>query len=76
MSGGKPSVAETLRTHDSVIHLQGPSLPPHSTTEKVSLKKYPPPPPCVRAKIRHGRDQQIEDAKTEGTSLEVTGAID
>ena len=28
-------------------------LPLHSTTEKVSLKKCPPPPPCVRAEIRH-----------------------
>ena len=32
--------------------------------------------PCVRAEIRHWRDQQTEDAKTEGTALEVTGAID
>ena len=50
-------------------------LPPHSTTQQVSLKKCPPPPPCVRAEIRHWRDQQTE-AKTEGTALEVTGAID
>ena len=49
-------------------------LPPHSTTEQVSLKKCPPPPPCVRTEIR--RDQQTEAAKTEGTALEVTGAID
>ena len=28
-------------------------LPPHSMTEQVSLKKCPPPPPCVRAEIRH-----------------------
>ena len=52
------------------------SLSPHSTTEQVSLKKCPPPPPCVRVEIRHWRDQQTEEAKTEGTSLEVTGAID
>jgi len=45
-------------------------------TEKLSLKKYPPPPRCVRAEIRHWRDQQTEAAKTEGTALEVTGAID
>ena len=32
--------------------------------------------PCVRAEIRHWRDQQIEEAKTEGTALEVTGTID
>ena len=39
-------------------------LLPHSTTEQVSLKKCPPPPPCVRAEIRHWRDQQTEEAKT------------
>jgi len=33
-------------------------------------------PYCVRAEIRHWRDQQTEEAKTEGTTLEVTGAID
>ena len=32
-------------------------------------------PPCVRAEIRHWRDQQTE-VLTEGTALEVTGAID
>ena len=39
MSGGRPSVAEALRAHASVICLQHPSLPPHSATEQVSLKK-------------------------------------
>ena len=39
MSGGRPSVAEALRAHVSVICLQHPSLPPHSATEQVSLKK-------------------------------------
>ena len=39
MSGGRPSVAEALRAHASVICLQHPSLPPHSGTEQVSLKK-------------------------------------
>ena len=39
MSGGRPSVAEALRAHASVICLQHPSLPPHSVTEQVSLKK-------------------------------------
>ena len=34
-------------------YLFAASLPPHSTTEQVSLKKCPPPPPCVRAEIRH-----------------------
>ena len=47
-------------------------LLPHSTTEQVSLKKCPPPSPCVWAEIRHLRDQQTEEAKTEGTTLEVT----
>ena len=44
-------------------HLFAVFLPPHSTTEQVSLKKWPPPPPCVRAEIRHWRDQQTEEAK-------------
>ena len=52
------------------------SLPPHSATLQVSLKKCPPPPPCVRAETRHWRHQQTEEAETEGTPLEVTGAID
>ena len=34
-------------------HLFATSLPPHSTTEEMSLKKCPPLPPCVRAEIRH-----------------------
>ena len=34
-------------------YLFAASLPPHSATEQVSLKKCPPPPPCVRAEIRH-----------------------
>ena len=36
---------------------------PHSAMEQVSLKMCPPPPPCVRAEIRHWRDQQTEEAK-------------
>ena len=39
VSGGRPSVAEALRAHASVICLQHPALPPHSVTEQVSLKK-------------------------------------
>ena len=39
MSGGRPSVAEALRAHTSVICLQHPSLPPHSAAEQVSLNK-------------------------------------
>jgi len=53
-------------------------LPPHNTTEQMSLYKWPPSPPCVRAEIRHWRDFQTEEAKInkEGTALEVTGATD
>ena len=39
------------------------SLPPYKTTEKVSLNKWPPSPPCVREEIRHWRDLQTEEAK-------------
>ena len=38
-------------------------LPPHNTTEQVSLNKRPPSPPCVRVEIRHWRRQQTEEAK-------------
>ena len=54
-------------------------LPPHSTTEEVSLKMWSPSPLCVRAEIRHWRDLQTEEAKINeevGTALEVTGATD
>ena len=37
--------------------------PPHSTTEQVSLSKWPPSPPCVRVEIRHWRDLQTEETK-------------
>ena len=39
VSEGRPSVAEALRAHASVICLQHASLPPHSATEQVSLDK-------------------------------------
>src|SRR5574337_1319551 len=52
VSGGRPRVAEALRARASVICLQHPSLPPHSTTEQVSLKKKvsPPSPLCQGGK--------------------------
>ena len=57
VSGGRPSVAETLQAHASVICLQHPSLPPHSETEQMSLKKKKKSvlyhPLCVRAETRH-----------------------
>ena len=65
---------DTTSTHQ--CYFTAVSLPPHSVTEQVSLKKCPPPPPWVRVEIRHWRDQQTEEAKTEGTALEVTAAID
>ena len=39
------------------------SIPPHNTAEQVSLNKWQPSPPCVRAEIRHWRDLQTEEAK-------------
>ena len=55
------------------------TIPPHNTTEQVSLNKWPPLPSCVRAEIRHWGDLRTEEAKInkeEGTALEVTGATD
>ena len=75
-TGGRPSVAEALRAHTSVICLQHPSLPPLSATEQVSLKKKKSVlhrPLCVRVKTRHWRDQQTEESITEGTTLEAIG---
>ena len=64
VSGGKPSVAETLwAPHTRQWDLSAVPLPPHSTTQQVSLEKWPPPPPCVRMEIRHWRDQQTKEAK-------------
>ena len=39
VSGGRPSVAEALRAHISVICLQHPAHPTHSAAEQVSLNK-------------------------------------
>ena len=47
-------------------YLFAASLPPHSATEQVSLKKKKSVhhrPPCVRGEIRHWRDQQTEEFK-------------
>ena len=54
------------------------SIPPSPQCEWTSepKKSVHHRPPCVRTEIRHWRDQQTEEAKTEGTTLEVTGAID
>ena len=42
------------------VRLSAAPLPPHSATEQANLNKRPPPPPCVRAEIRHWRDLQAE----------------
>ena len=76
VSGGRPRVAEALRAHASVICLQHPSLPPHSATEQVSLKNVSTTARFVSGQKSDTEDQQTEEAKTEGTALEVTGAID
>ena len=74
---GKPSVAHTLSTpHTCQWHLFAAFLPPHNTTEQVSLMKWPPSPRYVGAEMRHWRDLQTEEAKInkeEGPSVEVTG---
>ena len=53
-------------------------LPAQSTSEQVSLNKWPPLPPCTREEIRPWRDSQREEAKInkERTTLKATGATD
>ena len=46
------------------------------TSEPKKKKSVHHHPPCVRAEIRHWRDQQTEEDKTLGTASEMTGAID
>ena len=58
-------------------YLFAASLPPHSVTEQVSLgKKCPPPPSLCQGGNQTLKRPATEEAKTEGTALEVTGAID
>ena len=53
------------------------SLPPHSATEQVSLKKCPPPPLVSGWKLdTEETSKQKKLKQTEGTTLEVTGVID
>jgi len=77
-TGGRPSVAEALRAHASVICLQHPSLPPSPQRHWISEPKKKKKSVlhctlCVRAETRHWRDQQTEEAITEGNALEATG---
>ena len=72
-----PSTASTPPTYQ--WYLFAVSLPPHNTTEQVSLNKWPPLPPCVRVEIRYQTDLQTEKAKINkdgGTALDVTSATD
>ena len=46
--------------HTGQWHLSAAPLPPRSTTEQANLNKRPPLPACVRAEIRHWREQQTE----------------
>ena len=48
--------------HTCQWHLFAVFFPPHSTTEQVSLNKWPPS-PCVRVEIKHWRNKQTEEAK-------------
>ena len=50
--------ASTPHTHQ--WYLFAVFLPPHNTTEQVSLNNWPPSPPSVRAEIRHWRDLQTD----------------
>ena len=59
---GKPSVAETLQAHASVICLQRSSLPT-ARLNKWALKNVYRCPLCVRVEIRQWRGQQTEEAK-------------
>ena len=52
-----------------------PSPPQHDWTSEPK-KGVHHCPPCVTMEVRHWRDQQTEEGKTEGTALELTGAID
>ena len=64
MSRGKTSVVHTTNTpHTHQWYLFAVFLPPCITIEQVSLNKWSPSPPCVRAKFRSWRDFQTEEAK-------------
>ena len=65
LRGGKtqcgPYRANTLHTHH--WYLFSVSLPPQTTTNQVSLNKWPTLLPCVRVEIRHLRDLQTRKPK-------------
>ena len=81
---GKHTRCEQGQTHCGWItvntrqwYLFAVFLPPQSTTEQMSLKKSDHHlAPCVRAEIRHWRDQQTEEAKINRGNRFGSGAID
>ena len=71
-----PSTVSNPHTYEQ--YLFAVSLPPYKTPEQVSLSKWPPSPPCVRAEIKTLK-RLAEEAKINkegGTALEVTGTTD
>ena len=56
-----PDTAST--PHTCQCYLFAVLLPPHSTTEQVSLNKWPPSTTCVSVEIGHWRDLKTEEAK-------------
>ena len=52
---GPPTVSNP---HTCEQYLFAVSLPPYKTTEQVSLSKWPPLPPHVRAEIRHCKQRK------------------
>ena len=65
VSGGRPSVAEALRAHASVICLQHPSLPSHSAAEQVSLKKIKKKIVSSTVPFVSGREPDTEETSKE-----------
>ena len=74
VSGGRPSEAEAQRAHASVICLHHPSLPPHSVTEQVSLKKKKVFTTVPFVSVRKpDTEETSKQKKIEGNALEATG---
>ena len=61
--------------HMPVLFVCSVSLSPQRDWKSEPKKSIHHRPPCVRAEIRHWRDQQTEEAKTDGSALEMTSAI-
>ena len=68
---------QALPTHAQCLFTV--SLPLLSTTEQVSLNKWPPSPPHISGRNSTKRDLQTEEVKINkegGTTPELTGATD